>query len=101
MENFKNELQELKQLVLLGAKNVLSMNDVSLLCGVSKGTIYNLVSKKKIPYYKSEGGKLTYFKKEEIENWLCAKRVPTAEETERKAINYCLTNNRVKNGKSK
>jgi len=94
MEEVLNQLQELKQLAVLGAKNVLNMDDVCLLSGLSKSHLYKLVWSKRIPYYKSEGGKMTYFNKQEIENWLMAYRVPTAAETEQAAINHCITSNR-------
>lgn len=94
MEEVLNQLQELKQLAVLGAKNVLNMDDVCLLSGLSKSHLYKLVWSKRIPYYKSEGGKMTYFNKQEIENWLMAYRVPTAAETEQAAINHCVTNKR-------
>ena len=86
------QIQELKSLTLLGAKTALNMNDVALLTGLSKSHIYKLVCSRKIPHYKSEGGKLTYFNKNEVEKWLLAHRVPTDEETEQAAINYCVTN---------
>lgn len=86
-----DQLQELKQLALLGAKNVLTVEDLSLLTGLSKSHIYKLVCSKRIPYYKNSGGKLTFFRKAEIEDWLCAFRVPTADETEQQAIKHCVT----------
>jgi excisionase family DNA binding protein len=91
-EELTNQLQELKQLTLLGAKNVLSVADLSLLTGLSKSHIYKLICSKKIPHYKSEGGKLVFFRKDEVENWLCALKVPTATEVEQAAINHCVTN---------
>lgn len=88
-------MQELKQLAVLGAKTALTMNDVCLLTGLSKSHLYKLVWSKKIPYYKAaEGGKMTYFNKQEIENWLLAYRVPTEAEQEQKAIAYCVTSNK-------
>lgn len=94
MEEILKELQELRQLTVLGAKNALTMNDVCLLTGLSKSHLYKLVWSKKIPYYKNEGGKMTYFNKQEIENWLLAYRVPTEAELEQKAIAHCVTNDR-------
>jgi len=91
MQEVLEQLQELKQLAVLGAKTALTMNDVCLLSGLSKSHLYKLVWSKKIPYYKSEGGKMTYFNKQEIENWLLAYRVPTTEELEQKAIAHCVT----------
>ena len=87
-------MQELKQLAVLGAKTALTMDDVCLLAGISKSHLYKLVWEKRIPYYKSEGGKMNYFNKQEIENWLLAYRVPTAEETEQAAIAHCVTNSK-------
>lgn len=95
MQEVLEQLQELKQLAVLGAKTALTMNDVCLLTGLSKSHLYKLVWAKKIPYYKAaEGGKMTYFKKQEIENWLLAYRVPTEAEQEQKAIAYCVTSNK-------
>jgi excisionase family DNA binding protein len=86
-----NELQELKNLTLLGAKQALTMTDASLLTGLSKSHLYKLVCFKKIPHYKSQGGKLTYFNKDEVNSWMLQHRVKTADEVEQAAANYCLT----------
>ena len=89
-----NELQELKKLTLLGVKKVLTMSDCSLLTGLSKSHIYKLVMNKKIPYWKSDGGKLTYFDKQEIEAWLLQHRVKTTDEIETEAVNYVVLGKR-------
>ena len=99
MKEVLEQLQELKQLAVLGAKNVLNMDDVCLLAGFSKSHLYKLVWSKKIPYYKSEGGKMTYFNKQEIENWLMAYRVPTEAELEQKAIAHCVATSKKKGEK--
>jgi excisionase family DNA binding protein len=69
---FLKELQELKNLTLLGAKTALTMDDAALLTGLSKSHLYKLCCRKAIPYYKN-GGKLTYFDKVELNNWLLLK----------------------------
>jgi len=84
------ELQELKNLAVLGAKQALTMNDVSVLTGLSKSHLYKLVMRKQIPHYKS-GGKLTYFDKDEVTKWLLKHRVKTSEELETEAATYCVT----------
>ena len=86
-----NELQELKKLTLLGVKKALTMSDCSLLTGLSKSHLYKLVCAKKIPYYKSDGGKLTYFDKQEIESWLLQHRIKTTDEIETEAANYIVS----------
>lgn len=95
MENLiLNELQELKKLTLLGVKKALSMNDCAILTGLSKSHLYKLVMNKKIPYWKSEGGKITYFDKQEIEAWLLQHRVKTADEIATEAANYVVLGRR-------
>jgi excisionase family DNA binding protein len=72
-------LDRINRFAMLGAKNALTMDDVSLYTGLSKATIYKMVSGKKIPYYKSQGGKLTYFDKSELEEWMLNRHVPAKE----------------------
>ena len=88
----KNELNELKDLTLLGAKQALTMNDAALLTGLSKSHLYKLVCSKRIPYYKAhEGGKLTYFNKDELNGWLLCHRIKTNDELAAEAVNYLIT----------
>jgi len=84
-------LQELKNIALLGAKQALTMGDMALLTGLSKSHLYKLVCAKQIPYYKSQGGKLTYFDKDEVNRWLLQHRVKTSSELETEAANYIVT----------
>lgn len=93
-ELINQQFAELQKLTIALNKNVLTVGELALLSGLTKGYIYNLVHYKKIPHYKSEGGKLTYFKKDEVEKWLCATKVATQSETEQKAVAYCVTRNR-------
>lgn len=90
-EQFKMLYDALTGIATLRAKEVLNMGDVCTLTGLSKSHIYKLVYAKRIPYYKGEGGRLTYFKKSEIEDWLLAHRVPTNAELQQQAIKYCNT----------
>ena len=66
MEEILKKLAELKQLAVMQNKEVLNVDDLALLTGLSKSHIYKLVWAKRIPYYKNEGGKLTFFRKKEI-----------------------------------
>jgi excisionase family DNA binding protein len=93
-----NELQEIKQLTLLGVKKTLTMSDASMLTGLSKSHIYKLVCAKKIPYYKSQGGKLTYFDKSEVEAWQLQHRVKPSYEIEQEAASYIATGKHSKKG---
>jgi excisionase family DNA binding protein len=94
MEDLKKELQELKNLTLLGVKKALNMKDAALLTGLSLSHLYKKVCSKEIPYYKSQGGKLTYFDKSEIEAWCLSHRVKTSSELETEAATYVVTGKR-------
>lgn len=89
-----DQLQELRQLVAANNKTILSVDDLHILTGYSKSHIYKLTWSKRIPYYKSAGGKMVFFKREEIDNWLCAHRIRTNEETASEAVAYCVRNTR-------
>ena len=86
-----NELQNIKQFTLLGAKKALTMKDVALLTGLSMSYLYKKCSSKEIPHWKSDGGKLTYFDKSEVEAWQLQHRVKTTDELDIEATNYIVT----------
>ena len=78
---------------LLAAKNVLTLEDVALLTGLSKSHLYRLTCTHQIPYYKPNG-KQIYFDRAEIESWMKQNRVATRQEIEQQAINYVVTGKR-------
>ena len=84
----KEDLQEIKDLlqeVQGSPKEVLTSDEAAAYLGVSKSCIYKLTMGRKIPHYKSEGGKVCYFDRQEIINWMKANRVATQEELAAKA----------------
>ena len=78
---------------LLAAKNVLTINDVVLLTGLTKQHIYKLTSARKIPYYRPNG-KNVYFDRKEIEDWMRQNRHNTQNEAEQKAAAYIVRHSR-------
>lgn len=83
------ELSELKALTLLAAKNTLTLDDVCLLYGFSKSTIYKMTSAKAIPHYRR--GKVLFFDKGELDQWAKECRINTEAEAEAQALAYCLS----------
>lgn len=75
---------------LLAAKNVLTMDDVAVLTGLSKSYLYRLTCTHQIPHYKPNG-KQMYFDRGEVEAWMKQNRVATAKEAEQKAVAYVVT----------
>ena len=84
-------LSKIERLVMLGSKDMLTIEDVSLMTGFSVGNIYRMTSNKTIPFYKPLGGKI-FFDKTEIENWLRTNKVETDAVTKAKANTYCFIN---------
>jgi predicted DNA-binding transcriptional regulator AlpA len=76
-EQLKETLKKLEQYALLQAKEALDISDLSMLTGWSKKTIYNMIYKQQIPYYKNHGVR---FKKSEINDWLLTNRHKTLDE---------------------
>ncbi len=86
----KEQLDRIERLVRVGAKEVLNVEEVALMLGVSKSRVYHLVCSRDIPHYKN--GKSVLFKKSEIEDWQLRDRIPTNEEIDIKAATYVATN---------
>ena len=68
-------------------KEILSVNELSDYLSISKSTIYKLTSSQEIPHYKPSG-KLLYFKKSEIVEWVSNSRIKTMDEIEIEAENH-------------
>lgn len=67
---------------------VLIFGDACNFMGVSKSYLYKLTSCQKIQHYKPSG-KLIYFKKEDLVNWMLRNRIQTADEILGKAKRFC------------
>lgn len=88
-EIIMKQLADIRKFSLLAAKNVLDIDDVVVLTGLSKGYIYKLTCKKEIPHYKPNG-KLIYFDRQEVEMWMKQNRVNSFAEAEQQASKYLI-----------
>lgn len=86
----KNQLDRIEALTALSAKNILCLDDVVLLTGLSKSHLYKLTCAHKIPHYKPSG-KLIYFDRIELENWMKQNKVSTTDEMQSNAADYLVT----------
>lgn len=66
--------------LLLHQKEIFTISEVCSYTGFEKSYMYKLTSTRKIPHFKSPGGKKLFFKREEINNWMTKIRVKTIEE---------------------
>ena len=81
------QLADIKKFSLLAAKNILDINDVVALTGLSKSYVYKLTCRKEIPYYKPNG-KLIYFDRQDVEGWMKQNRVISTVEVTVSANRY-------------
>lgn len=88
LQSIQSSIDELKRIATLSAKETLSVDELSEVYGLKKSFIYSLVHTRRIPYYKAGGGRLTFFKKSEVEAFLLSDRVSTIDEAEQTAAKY-------------
>ena len=86
----KEELTQITDLVtdntLFCTKEVLTSDEAARYMGISKSYLYKLTMRQQIPHYKPMG-KMCYFNRAELENWLQNNRVATDEEIKERATN--------------
>lgn len=88
-----SRLDKIEKLILIGSKEVLTLEECAMFANLSENYLYNLTSQKKIKYYKPRGGKI-YFKKSEVQEWLLKGQKMTEEEISSKADAYVSANKR-------
>jgi len=69
-------------------KNVMNVRELSKYLGLSLSDIYKKTSSNVIPFYKR--GKMIYFKRTEIDDWLTEFRQSTRSEIEQEAADYLI-----------
>ena len=70
--------------MILFGKDVLTSDEAAAYMGVSKSYLYKLTMERKIPHYKPMG-KMVYFSRQELEQWLLTNKVATDEELSQQA----------------
>ncbi len=70
-------------------KNVLSFEEASKFLNLSKSYLYKLTSANLIPHYKPQG-KMLYFEKQELEDWLRQNPVKTKSQIDEEANRYLI-----------
>jgi predicted DNA-binding transcriptional regulator AlpA len=71
-------------------EDFMNIDQVSSFVGLAKPSVYGLVHKQKIPYFKASSR--LYFKKSEIVNWITSSRVKTKQELNQMADEYISRN---------
>lgn len=96
-EQILEKLNRIERYSLLAAKNVLCLEDVAILTGLSKSYLYKLTSSNQIPYYRPNG-KTIFFDRNDVEFWMKQNRIATAREIDQQATSYVVTGRMQKGG---
>ena len=89
MEEMLQRLSDLiSEKTIICSKSVLTLDEACRFMGVSRSYLYKLTMQQKIPYSKPLG-KMCYFNRVELEQWLLRNRVATADEISDRAQAYC------------
>ena len=83
MEKLQKRVTDLEN-VLNVAKDVMNLEEAALFTGMSKSSLYKLTHRQVIPHYKPNG-KLIYFEKTELLNWMRQNRISSSTEIGEKA----------------
>lgn len=86
-----DRIEQLSVATTVATKNILNLNEVALLLGLSKSWVYKAVMERTIPCYKPNKG-LVYFDRSEIEALVKQNRIATAEEINLEAEKYMVAN---------
>lgn len=81
------KLDQIKMYALIGAKQVLTHEEAAIYLGMSSTHLAKLKSKRLIPYYQPQG-KITYFDKSELDEWMRHGKVKTLTEVEEDALSH-------------
>ena len=88
--------EELKQVadmvaenIIFCTKEVLTSDEAAKYMGIARSYLYKLTMKQQIPHFKPMG-KMCYFNRLELEQWLQRNRVATVDEIEQRAQAYCM-----------
>ena len=80
LDTIDERLNEIRTATLLGSKQIYITSEACLFLGVKRSYLYELVRNQKIPYFKSRGGKLTYFKRKDLEAWMTDNNIPMSQD---------------------
>lgn len=87
------ELRQVADLItantIFCTKEVLTSDEAAKYMGVSKSYLYKLTMRQRIPHFKPMG-KMCYFNRLELEQWLQSNRVSTSTEISQQAQAYCM-----------
>lgn len=90
MESIQQQLERIENLLIgqnLLKKQILTVKEAAKYLGQSVSSIYKLTSKKEIPFY-VPNGKMIYFRREELDEWILEGEVSSTSDLESEIEEY-------------
>jgi excisionase family DNA binding protein len=94
-EKKESQLDRIEKATVLGVlaiKNVLTFEEAATYMGISKSHLYKKTMDGTACGFYKPRGKMIYFDRVELENWLLQNRIIPADEIEAKASTYVILN---------
>jgi len=88
-------LERIERILFKATKKVLNFDEACDYTGISRSYMYKLTSSRVIPHSKPTG-KIIFFDREKLDEWLLKRPTLTLEDIERQAPNYILNNKKKK-----
>jgi len=79
MDKILEQLDRIEFYSKLSAKEMLTQEEAAVYIGISRDHLYKLMCARQVPHYKPRG-KMTYFRKSELNDWMAQGKVMTEEE---------------------
>jgi len=95
MNNTSNNALERIEALLLNQKQILNIEEFCRYTGFSKSFAYKLTSSRRIPF-SCPNGKLIFFKKPDVDNFLLSNPTSSIEDIDQQAIDYVTCNSSLK-----
>lgn len=83
VESFEHRIEVLEN-TLSAAKEVLTLEEAALFMGISKSSLYKMIHRHELPFFRPNG-KLIYFEKAELLKWMRQNRSMSEAETKEAA----------------
>lgn len=96
MSNLLSKLDAIHHLMeeqVVNQKKILNLEEASKFLGISKSDLYKRTSTNSIPFHKPSG-KLIYFLREDLENWMISNRQESISEITNRVSSFTLNNGR-------
>ncbi|NRD18597.1 helix-turn-helix domain-containing protein [Winogradskyella eckloniae] len=90
MEFIQKELKEIKELLkkqTIQQKEFLTVKETAIFLGLSESRIHKITAKKEISYCKP-GGKVIYFRRVDLEQWILSGRVASTNDVDDELDSY-------------